>query len=256
VNDDGKMELGFLNRMGTKMQTRELVLYIVTLVTLNTSFAGPVSGQGDWERTLLPRDVNGDGVVDGFYDTTLNITWLANLNSSATTRTWAGAVSWASNLNVFGVTGWRLPVMTDPLAVCQAAYAGTNCGVNVLPSSSEMAHLFYVTLGNRSTVDAFGNPQTGGGFTNSGNFQYAPTVFQSYWYGTTYAPSPDNAWDLGLTTGEQTAQLKQSAYYAVAVHTGDIAPVPELSTAAMLFAGLTLFGAFMNTQRKRPYAPQ
>lgn len=35
-----------------------------------------VAGQGTWETTLQVRDLNGDGGVDAYFDTTLNITWL------------------------------------------------------------------------------------------------------------------------------------------------------------------------------------
>ena len=42
----------------------------------------PVLGQGTWETTLQARDLNGDSVTDAYYDTSLNITWLANANKN------------------------------------------------------------------------------------------------------------------------------------------------------------------------------
>ena len=88
---------------------------------INAAQAAPVSGQGTWETTLQARDINGDGVVDAFYDTALNVTWLADANAAAGTiydssvfstatdgqMTWLDAKAWAANLSVYGLTGWR-----------------------------------------------------------------------------------------------------------------------------------------------------
>jgi PEP-CTERM motif len=66
-----------------------------------TAQAAGVSGQGTWETTLQPRDINADGKTDAFYDSVLKVTWLADANA------------WAANLNVYGATGWRLPTLVD-----------------------------------------------------------------------------------------------------------------------------------------------
>ena len=78
------------------------------------------AGRGTWETTLQARDVNGDGIVEAYYDTAVNITWLANANAGAGSTfdnglnptdgrmTWVNANAWAAALNVQGVTGWRL----------------------------------------------------------------------------------------------------------------------------------------------------
>lgn len=44
--------------------------------------AGPIPGQGTWESTLQARDLTGDNVADAFYDSVLNITWLADANAN------------------------------------------------------------------------------------------------------------------------------------------------------------------------------
>lgn len=44
------------------------------------SEAEPIPGQGTWETTLLPRDLDRNGVVDAFYDTDLGATWLRATN--------------------------------------------------------------------------------------------------------------------------------------------------------------------------------
>src|SRR5688572_25735584 len=81
--------------------------------------AVPIAGQGTWETTLQARDIDGDGTVDAWYDTALNVTWLADANAGAGSpfddgsdpldgeMTWANAKDWAAALDVHGVTGWR-----------------------------------------------------------------------------------------------------------------------------------------------------
>ena len=147
---------------------------------VNGAQAAAVSGQGTWETTLQARDINGDGVADAFYDTVLNVTWLADANAAAGTiydssgyttatdgkMTWLDAKAWAANLSVYGLAGWRLPTMVDTgTSGCVAfANSGTDCGYNVQTISadgrtvySEMAHLYYLTLGNKAYCDATGN---------------------------------------------------------------------------------------------------
>ncbi|MBA4108863.1 MAG: hypothetical protein C0487_04625 [Leptothrix sp. (in: Bacteria)] len=45
--------------------------------------AAAAHAAGDWETTLQARDINGDGTVDAYYDTTQDITWLAVINAAA-----------------------------------------------------------------------------------------------------------------------------------------------------------------------------
>ncbi|MEA2079422.1 MAG: hypothetical protein U9P00_06110 [Pseudomonadota bacterium] len=86
---------------------------VMSLTLAPTANAVPVSGQGTWESTLQGRDLDGNAATfEAYYDTTLDITWLANANAAGTTMNWADANSWAAGLNVNGVTGWRLPTNT------------------------------------------------------------------------------------------------------------------------------------------------
>lgn len=94
-------------------------LAAAVLLPLGTSQAAGVSGQGTWETTLLPRDINGDGRVDAFCDTVLNMSRRADANSGAGSvydgvigssptdgmMTRADANAWAANLDVYGATG-------------------------------------------------------------------------------------------------------------------------------------------------------
>lgn len=110
---------------------------------------------------------NGGGLI---YDTDLNITWYDNPNYD--THLYGDYATWAADLNVGGVKGWRFP--TTP---------GTTTGVT---SEGEMGHLFYIELKNPIGVDGVGNPI--GLFINSGPFTnlkqgfYTSTTHNGYQY--------------------------------------------------------------------------
>src|SRR3989344_3850600 len=88
-------------------------LIVVALGATSLAHAASVSGQGTWETTLQGRDLDGNlSTFEAYYDTVLNITWLANANYAGTAMTWANANTWASGLNINGVTGWRLPTVS------------------------------------------------------------------------------------------------------------------------------------------------
>jgi uncharacterized repeat protein (TIGR01451 family) len=182
---------------------------------------------------LLPRDIDGDGVVDAYYDTALNITWLADWNAGGQVLTWDQAVAWAASLNVHGVTGWRLPSVVDtgnPGCDFSAA-GGTDCGYNVDTHTSELARLWYVTLGNlafcargNASCNLQGAGQPGWGLSNTGPFRNMQA--SSYWSGTEYAPDMTKAWAFATDEGAQDSEAKASGFQAVAVHAGDVAPGP------------------------------
>jgi len=173
---------------------------------------------GAAQAALQDRDLDGNGEVDAFYDTDLDITWLrdADVNDK---MFWGVAVAWAEGFTFAGYDDWRLPTSDT----C----AGFNC------TNSEMGHLWYVELGN----------PTGGPMTNSGGFQNLyPTP---YWSGTAREPNPDvAAWYFNPGNGFQAFAGHLSYYHAMAVAEGDIgAPVPEPGTYALMLAGLGLIGS-------------
>ncbi|MBL8383335.1 MAG: DUF1566 domain-containing protein [Burkholderiales bacterium] len=220
--------------------------------------AGPVSGQGTWETTLQARDLNGDSVTDAFYDTVLNITWLRDANVNGRMN-WNDAVAWANGLTLGGYSDWRLPTMVDTGAPgCDAGY---DCFYNVQTKTgstvySEMAHLWYVTLGNLAYCppgDLASNcgPQAGWGLTNTGDFQnMLGAETDVYWSGLAYAPDSTEAWYFRTYNGLQDSIGKRFTLYAMAVHPGDVATqVPEPESLALVLGGLM---AAWVVRRRRP----
>ncbi|MHB8741525.1 MAG: hypothetical protein ACYC9L_00215 [Sulfuricaulis sp.] len=216
-----------------------------------------------------------------YYDTVLNITWLADANAAVGSTydtympgtglmTWSQANTWAAGLTVDGVTGWRLPTV-NPVNGSSFnpgwSYNGsTDYGFNVSApgtiyagsTGSEMAYLFYNTLGNKADCSTAGIcPQPGGGLTNTGPFS---NVQFGYWSASLYGSG--YAWDFNFNdngpsdqpgsfnAGEQA--VSNEAYPnlpAWAVHSGDVGmstvPVP----AAVWLFGSGLLGLIGVTRR-------
>ena len=225
--------------------------------TVNTASAVSITGQGTWETTLQPRDLDGNSsTVEAYYDTALGITWLAQTNT--TPMNWANAQIYVTGLNIGGTTGWRLPTMVDTGTVgCNWANSGTDCGPNVDISTSEMAHMFFVTLGNvsyRSPSSGTG-PQPGWADpSNTGPFSNLVTFY--YWSSSNIVNPSLNCFDdvnrrLGLCAwyfdfkyGEQAEYSQTYSSLSWAVHSGDIgvATTVPLPPAAWLFgSGLLAF---------------
>ncbi len=236
-----------------------------------SAFAADVAvpGMGTWETTLQGRDLDGN-IANGFeayYDTDLKITWLTDANYAGTIgyvspsynvdggwMTYDEGVELAKTLSINGITGWRGPQLKDLGAPGCAGYAnsGTDCGYNVDPSSSEIVHLFSVTLGNHSVANPDGTERPTGtyGLINSGPFKN----IQTFGYGlfTPYAADSKKIWAFQPSSGIQVALGRESAGFAWFVHDGDIgtAAVPEPTSAALMLLGLAGIGA-LAARRKR-----
>ena len=225
--------------------------------------AAPISGQGTWETTLQGRDASGNPVslmsgaavnpdVKYVYDTVLDLTWLANWNVNGPMN-WLVANAWAANLTDFG-GGWALPSVLDiGDDGCNFAFSGTDCGYNVYGSEVErrdspLAHMYYDTLGNLGLYSPLGVFQAGYGLTNTGPFSNMQSWV--YWSGTAFAPSPaDVAWDFRTDIGFQLNYFQSDDFFAVAVRPGDIAPIPEPGTSAML--GVGVLGLWLTSAGRR-----
>ena len=242
--------------MTSRLKKHAATNVLVAAATLGAGLAHAVGvpGQGTWEVTLQPRELDGN-VTNGpeaFYDTALNITWLRNANVGGL-MDWSTAVTWANTLVVGGVGGWRLPTMVDTgLPGCGFSLSGDpDCGYNVPTASSEMAHLYYVTLGNLAycppgDATCAGGPQTGWGLSNTGGFQDVQSY--NYWFGTAYAPDPFGAWFFDQFGGGQSYGTQANVFYAMAVRAGDVAAIPEPQTYALTLMGV---GALMLAVRRR-----
>jgi PEP-CTERM motif len=219
---------------------------LISAVSIFGATAAPVSGQGTWEKTLKARDLDGNlsNGPEAYYDTSLNITWLSNVASNP--LPWGDAVALVSGLEVGGNRSWRLPSMVDLGQAGCATWAaiGSDCGYNVDSSTSEIAHLFYKTLGNLAydSPDGGANPNWGVS-VNSGPFQ--DLIPHHFWFGLEVTDEPRVAWKFDTNTGEQNIVDKRFSQFVLAVHDGDVGvltTVPEPESWALAVVGLGIAG--------------
>lgn len=240
-----------------------MMLVIAGLLALPApSGAAAISGQGTWESTLLGRNLDSNPLTyEAYYDTALNITWLADVRYAENDgyfgpQSWSTANFWATNLNPYGsgITGWRLPTVTDTgPAGCDYANTGTDCGYNVNTATGEMAHMFYVTLGNLALVNTAGVFQSGSGLTNTGPFANLDAV--GHWSGTSYIPpyTATSAWYDDFGSGQQNQSSKSIGRNFWAVRSGDIAVIP-VPAAAWLFGGGLLGLLGLRRMNSKPHS--
>lgn len=191
----------------------------------------------------------GGGLI---YDTTRNITWLADMNFAKTSgqdadglMDWTAAKTWADSLVFGGYSDWRLPTLNPADTSCTGA-SGPGTGYNC--TGGELSGLLVTDLGIKP-LESVLNPagDTAEQIANLALFSNVQSL--AYWSGTTYAPNPIYAYYIYTSIGSQGSTGKDVPLYAMAVRPGDVAVVPEPQTYAMMLLGIT---ALMVAVRRRP----
>jgi hypothetical protein len=228
---------------------RFVMLALAMTASVNSATSAALPGQGTWKSTLQGRDLdsNPSNGVEAFYDTVLDVTWLADANLAGAPMSWDTARNWADGLSLGGVLGWRLPTV-KPVNGIAFQYVWSNAGdtdegVNITSPQSELSHLYLVTLGNKAYYDVAGNVQGDYGLANTGPFLNVQA--DHYWFGVEYAPTPWQAWYFNTADGGQFHDNKgASPFYGWAVHDGDVgSPVPEPESFLLAMAGLMVAAA-------------
>ena len=252
-----------------------------------SAFAVGVPGQGTWETTLLPRDLDGDRTTaEAYYDTVVGITWLADtkLIESNTfglpydteldegnpawqviysdgRATWQGALFWLDAMNAAnygGTNQWRLPTMMDTGEPdCDYSLTGgTDCGFNVQTTSGlppYPATTVYSEMGSMY-YDTLGNiadyQSPVNGLTNTGPFDNLQP--SSYWTGLFHEGNVANVgWWFWFGDGFQYSGNEDPYEYAWAVHSGDVGEAVIPIPAALWLFGTGLVGLIGVSRRKK-----
>lgn len=208
---------------------RSIAILILCLATTTTTHAA-----------LLGRAALTPGGTDyqAYYDTDLDITWLADASYGWTnnfgvatvsgfgTMDWNTAQTWLAAMNAenfLGASNWRMPSTTVPDASCEYQVdAGGSYPLQPVGNfctGSELTYMFNVEGVRGGSL--YSSP-----FTN---------LFQGrYWSGTDYAPDQAQAFWVNSFAGYQGLEFKYQHHFVWAVRSGDISVVP-IPAAAWLF---------------------
>lgn len=193
--------------------------------------------------TILPlegRDLDGNtATYEAYYDPNLDVTWLADANYAQTSgfdadgaMTWDTATAWVAGLDIYGISGWRLPSAdADGDGTIVNCFGGGIAGC----VDNEMGFLFWEEGITTATPAPFSNVQ--------GN---------TYWSDTEHASDPSIAWVSGFTGSQGYADKNSSNFtYTWVVHSGDVGTsVVPLPAAVWLF-GSGLIGLLGMARRQQ-----
>ena len=158
-----------------------------------------------------------------YYDDVLNLTWLTDANAAGTKLNWVNANNWAANLDVSGVTGWRLPNMDingdDVIVSCTTDQAACK--------DNEYGHLY-----NYGASMTFG-----GGITSGSPDPFSNVLFDFYWSSTEYA-RPIGAQLMHFGVGIQDPGRREDTFFAWAVKSGDVSAIPVPAAVWLFGSGL------------------
>ncbi len=201
---------------------------------------------------LVGRLADSSGNYQAYYDTGADLTWLADANYAQTSgydsdgrMSWSEANTWASNLTIEGVTGWRLPTTLQPDPSCSFQDGSVSFDWNC--SGSEMGNMFHNVLGGTSTVSLADSHNA-----NYNLFSYIQT--DGFWYwSSTATPFVNNSWGFDFSFGGYQGYLPiVSESYAWAVYKGDVSVVPVPSAVWLFGSGLIgLLGFARNKKEKQ-----
>lgn len=204
----------------------------------------------------LPATPGGND-YQAYYDTELDITWLADASLALTNTFGVGPINdngtfnpgamWfvtageyvaaANAAEYLGFSTWRLPKVA-PIDGVSFDYIPMNDGssdrgynvgapgtVFAGSTASELAHLYYTTLGNVGYYDVTGTPTLcspvyPGCLVETGPF--TNLVGYPYWIGTPYDPNPNAGWGFSFDLGEQDAYGKELKAQVWLVLDGDV----------------------------------
>ena len=194
---------------------------------------------------------NGNGLI---YDSDLNITWLQDFSYPKTSGYssdgrllfLSGAEQWAAALKFDGLTGWRLPTINVLDNIF--SYSGTDWGYNGTTNNNEFAHLWYVTLGNKSVYDMHGVAQAP--IVNTGPFinMIANYYFLSNANGSVYPSKEGWVFDAGIGA----EGLGSGGWgYAIAVHSGDVFAVTPVHEPSIILLFCSSLGLLALTRRRK-----
>ena len=181
----------------------------------------------------------------------------------------SGAYHWIDAMNssnYLGINNWRLPTL-DPINGSAFNTSITNDGstdrgknisrpgtTNGGSTGSEMAHLFYNTLGNVSDFDTTGTFDDGCTGTNScltNPGLFTNLISDIYGTGLEFAGMTEFTWMLDFSNGDQDRFDEQSTFFFFAVHPGDVSAVPI--PGAVWLMGSALMGLLGIGRRKRKH---
>jgi len=152
----------------------------------------------------------------------------SDFNSSGT-MTWFGALAWVNYLNAINYGGsshWGLPTSVTGQDI--AGYPD-GIGGDPSPSTSQMATLFYLELGQVAGVAITTTNNGAGGYDLFSNFQDAG--YSIYWGRTpdTYVDVPDYPWSFNIDGGTQYGTYAGFPFWAMAVTPGQVDSAPSVT---------------------------
>jgi Protein of unknown function (DUF1566) len=199
--------------------------------------AGLVATAGVAQAALVNR---GGGMI---YDTTRNITWLADMNQAATSGFAAANAggTGSSQIDALGRMGW------DAATGWAEGLVHRTYDDWRLPDIDQLTGLFETDLGSKPNQPV---PETAGDTPEQIANLRLFTNLQTYYYWSSTELNQEATRVYNTARGNPTADFKETLFYAVAVRTGNVATaVPEPQTMALTLLAL---GATWAARRRRP----